>query len=109
MVSGHTNGYMGGNSVLIIGNRTGIAIEVADRTGDKAKTVYDLDAGERTVKFKVQPSTIITSANSEVQESGAKDNLKIMVTLPKGIDEYKRQDKVCSSYGIPINCTEKQK
>ena len=85
MVSGHTNGYMGGNSVLIIGNRTGIAIEVADRTEDKAKTVYDLDAGERTVKFKVQPSTIITSANSEVQESGAKDNLKIMVTLPKGL------------------------
>ena len=84
-VSGHTNGYMGGNSVLIIGNRTGVAIEVADKTGDKAKTVYDLDAGERIVKFKVQPSTIITSANFEVQESGAKDNLKIMVTLPKGL------------------------
>lgn len=85
MVSGHWNGYQGGNSLLIIGNKTRIGVEVADKTGNKPKSVYDLDAGERTAKFTVQPATIITSANSEIQSSGAKDNLKIEVTLPKGL------------------------
>lgn len=85
MVSGHWNGYQGGNSLLIIGNKTRIGVEVADKTGNKPKSVYDLDAGERTARFTVQPATIITSANSEVQSSGAKDNLRIEVTLPKGL------------------------
>lgn len=85
MVSGHRNGYQGGNSLLIIGNRTSIGIEVADMTGEKPKSVYDLDAGERTATFTVKPATIITSANSEVQTSDAKDNLKITVTLPNGL------------------------
>lgn len=85
MVSGHINSYQGGNSILIIGNKTAVGIKVADMTGDKSKSVYDLDAGERTAKFTVQPSTIITSRNSEVQTSDAKDNLKVSVTLPKGL------------------------
>lgn len=85
MVAGHTNSYVGGNSILIIGNKTAVGIKVADMTGDKSKSVYDLDAGERTAKFSVQPSTIITSLNSEVQTSDAKDNLRVSVVLPKGL------------------------
>lgn len=85
MVSGHINSYQGGNSILIIGNKTAVGIKVADMTGDKSKSVYDLDAGERTAKFTVQPSTIITSRNSEVQTSDAKDNCKVSITLPKGL------------------------
>lgn len=85
MVSGHTNSYQGGNSLLIIGNKTSVSIEVADRSGDKAKNVYDLDAGERTAKFTVQPATFITSENSEVQTADIKDNLQVTVTLPNGL------------------------
>lgn len=85
MVAGHTNSYQGGNSILIIGNKAAVGIKVADMTGDKSKSVYDLDAGERTAKFSVQPSTIITSLNSEVWTSDARDNLKVSVILPKGL------------------------
>ena len=81
---GH-NGYNLGNSLLIIGNITKISIKNADKTGDMDKTVYDLDAGERTARFSIQPTTIVASENAEVQESQAKDTLTVTAILPKGL------------------------
>ena len=85
MVSGHTNSYLGGNSILIIGNKANVGLKTADMSGNKPKSVYDLDAGERTAKFTVSPSTIITTTNSEIMSSDAKDDLTVTVTLPKGL------------------------
>lgn len=85
MVSGHTNSYLGGNSILIIGNKVNVGLKSADISGNKPKSVYDLDAGERTAKFTVSPSTIITTANAEIMSSDAKDDLTVTVTLPKGL------------------------
>ncbi len=62
----------------------GVTIKNADKTGNDEKTVYDLDMGERTAKFKLQPSTIKTNLKMpEVQELTDDDNLKITVKLPK--------------------------
>lgn len=85
MVGGHTNGYQGGNSLLIISNKVGVDITVADRTGEDIKSVYDLDAGERTASFSVQPSLIIDSANDDIYDSDAMDTLHVTITLPDGL------------------------
>lgn len=102
MVAGHTNGYTGGNSILIIGNKANVGIKVADMTGDKSKSVYDLDAGERTAKFTVSPSTVITTANAEIQSSDAKDDLTVKVVLPKGL-HYNQNGVTLTPESVEVN------
>lgn len=102
MVAGHTNSYIGGNSILIIGNKANVGIKVADMTGDKSKSVYDLDAGERTAKFTVSPSTVITTANAEIQSSDAKDDLTVKVVLPKGL-HYNQNGVTLTPESVEVN------
>lgn len=80
IVSGHTNGYLAGNSLLITGDQTGIAIAPAD-----GKSYYDVDNGERTTTFKLTPFLKVTSANSSTTDSEQYDNVYITTTLPKDL------------------------
>ncbi|MCD8129663.1 MAG: Cna B-type domain-containing protein [Lachnospiraceae bacterium] len=89
IVSGHSGGYVYGNSCLIIGCKTGVTIQVADETatasGTTAKSVYDLDAGERTVTYVIHPSVSVVSANSEVESSGDTTDVTVTAELPDGL------------------------
>lgn len=80
IVSGHTNGYLAGNSLLITGDQAGIAIAPAD-----GKSYYDVDNGERTTTFKLTPFLKVTSANSSTTDSEQYDNVYITTTLPKDL------------------------
>lgn len=79
---GHTGGYQMGNSLLIVGDKVGVSISGADISGDTIKHVYDLDAGERTALFKVQPTCELFSENEGSEVEGMKDTLRVEVTLP---------------------------
>jgi uncharacterized repeat protein (TIGR01451 family) len=86
MVGGHTNGYQGGNSLLVIGDKTSVGIKVADKSSSgQVKSVYDLDLGERTATFTVSPICSIASSNSEVSTTSLTDNVTVKVVLPKGL------------------------
>lgn len=80
IVSGHTNGYLAGNSLLITGDQAQISITPAE-----GKSFYDVDNGERTVTYKMTPSLKITSANSSTTDSEQYDNVYITATLPKDL------------------------
>lgn len=84
---GHKGGPQWGDSCLIVTARNRINIEVADKTTDNmTKSVYDLDAGERKVQFKITPAIDLASANQSVPTSSAiKGTAKITVTLPKDL------------------------
>ena len=71
-----------GNSLLIVSDQVGVSIAVADQANGANKSVYDLDAGERTASFTVQPTCSILSANEGSHVNGIKDDLTISVTLP---------------------------
>lgn len=79
---GHTGGYQMGNSLLIVGDRVGVSISGADMSGDTIKHVYDLDAGERTASFKVQPTCQLFSENEGSEVDGMKDTLRVEVLIP---------------------------
>lgn len=90
VVAGHTGGYIAGNSCLIIGCKTGVSIKVADTTTTTAgvttaKSVYDLDIGERTVTYVVHPTVSVVSANSEVSSSTETTDVTVWVTLPTAL------------------------
>lgn len=80
IVSGHTNGYLAGNSLLITGDQTQISISTAN-----GKEFYDVDNGERVATFKLTPSLKVTSANSSTTDSEQYDNVYITTTLPKDL------------------------
>lgn len=80
IVSGHTNGYLAGNSLLITGDKASVTIAPAD-----GKSYYDVDNGERTTTFKLTPSLKVTSANSSTTDSEQYDNVYITATLPKDL------------------------
>ncbi|MCC8102237.1 MAG: Cna B-type domain-containing protein [Clostridiales bacterium] len=89
IVSGHSGGYIYGNSCLIIGCKTGVSIKVADTTttagGTTTKSVYDLDAGERTVTYVIHPSVSVVSANTEVESSTDTTDVTITAILPSDL------------------------
>ena len=85
LVSGHTNGYQGGNSLLIISNKVGVSIQNGDTTESGKKTVYDLDAGERTASFVVTPTMVLDTANTDVSTSDIRDTVTVKVTLPDSL------------------------
>lgn len=81
---GH-NGYNYGNSLLIIGNNVGVTITGADKENGSTKTVYDLDAGERTATFNINPTLKVDSANSGITSTDMTDNVTVTAKLPKGL------------------------
>lgn len=84
IVSGHTGGYLAGNSLLITGDIAQISIAPKDN-----KVFYDMDNGERTVTYKMNPVLNFSSANRESQTTDFKDNVYITATLPKDL-HYKQ-------------------
>ncbi len=80
IAGGHTGGYSAGNSLLIIGDKTEVKIDV-----DNKKVSYDMDLGERTVTYNVKPSLKVASNNSEITGSDQTDNVYINVKLPKDL------------------------
>ena len=91
VMSGH-NGYHNGNSLLVIGYKTGVKIDINDKTENTSgvvtqKSVYDLDNGERTVSYKISPSlkTDSTSNNSSITRPDYYTDLTVKVDIPKGL------------------------
>ena len=84
IAGGHTNGIRGGDSLLIVPAENRVDITVADKTSDgESKSVYDLDADERTAMFTVKPS-IVWKSNGYIDD--AKDGTAdVYVTIPKGL------------------------
>ena len=83
IVSGHTNSYIGGNSLLIISDKTSVSVKPNDKSGNNPKTVYDMDAGERTASFRITPTITTNTANTEINSSEIKDGVTITAVLPK--------------------------
>ncbi len=76
----------GGDSLLIVTSKNRVNIEVNDIKEDKTKKeIYDLDAGERTVMFKVSPAIDLISENQSTISTGNKGTAQITVTLPVGL------------------------
>lgn len=85
LTGGHSGGVRYGDSLLIVGAKNGINITVADRSGDEAKTTYDLDANERTARFHVQPTLALAAGSTEIQTGDLVTDLHVTVTLPVGL------------------------
>lgn len=86
LVGGHSGGVRYGDSCLVIGAQNSIGINVADKsTLGSQKSIYDLDAGERTVKYSVTPAIAMASANSSALGTGATGDATVTVTLPNGV------------------------
>lgn len=91
VMSGH-NGYWEGNSLLVIGYKAGVKIDISDKTENASgivtqKSVYDLDNGERTVSYKVSPSLKMDSANNDsaIAKPDYYADLTVKVDIPKGL------------------------
>lgn len=91
VMSGH-NGYWEGNSLLVIGYKAGVKIDISDKTENASgivtqKSVYDLDNGERTVSYKVSPSLKTDSANKDtaIAKPDYYADLTVKVDIPKGL------------------------
>lgn len=91
VMSGH-NGYNNGNSLLVIGYKSGVKIDISDKTENASgivtqKSVYDLDNGERTVSYKVSPSLKMDSANNDsaIAKPDYYADLTVKVDIPKGL------------------------
>lgn len=91
VMSGH-NGYHNGNSLLVIGYKAGVKIDINDKTENASgvvtqKSVYDLDNGERTVSYKVSPSLKRDSANNDslIANPDYYTDLTVKVDIPKGL------------------------
>lgn len=91
VMSGH-NGYSNGNSLLVIGYKSGVKIDISDKTENASgvvtqKSVYDLDNGERTVSYKVSPSLKMDSANKDtaIAKPDYYADLTVKVDIPKGL------------------------
>ncbi|MDQ0360776.1 DUF7927 domain-containing protein [Breznakia pachnodae] len=81
IVSGsHSGSYNAGQSLLIIGNNAKITKGVAQHVSGKAKSLFDLDAGEREVDYVLQPS--LELANGEKPSSEILDQVTVVDTLP---------------------------
>lgn len=85
-VGGHNGGNVSGNSVLILGDKASVTINVAD-TDDfgAAKKVYDLDAGERDVTISATPALASYAAGGETGDKNLTDDVTMTVTIPKGL------------------------
>lgn len=88
---GH-NGYNEGNSLLVIGYKAGVKIDISNKTENASgvvtqKSVYDLDNGERTVSYKVSPSLKTDSANNDtaIAKPDYYADLTVKVDIPKGL------------------------
>lgn len=91
VMSGH-NGYNNGNSLLVIGYKAGVKIDITDKTENASgavtqKSVYDLDNGERTVSYRVSPSLKTDSANNDaaIAKPDYYTDLTVKVDIPKGL------------------------
>lgn len=91
VMSGH-NGYTNGNSLLVIGYKAGVKIDIDDKTENASgavtqKSIYDLDNGERTVSYKVSPSLKTDSANNDtaIAKPDYYTDLTVKVDIPKGL------------------------
>lgn len=91
VMSGH-NGYWEGNSLLVIGYKAGVKIDISDKTENASgivtqKSVYDLDNGERTVSYKVSPSLKMDSANKDtaIAKPDYYADLTVKMDIPKGL------------------------
>lgn len=93
VMHGHTGGYNNGNSLLILGYKAGVNLEIADKTqtsngSSVPKTVYDLDNGERTVTYKITPSLTSDSSGNNQEGSDASEyytELTVTATVPVGL------------------------
>lgn len=79
---GHTGGVRYGDSLLIVGAKTGIKISVSDKSGSATKSIYDLDAAERTVNYTIKSSLSAYSQNGEVSGTGQISDVVVTATLP---------------------------
>lgn len=83
MIAGtHAGGHTAGNTILAVGYKMKVTKEVADKdVSGKIKTVYDMDANERVVNFKITPYTL-TDSTSGTQR---KTTVYLTDTLPKNL------------------------
>lgn len=80
----HINGLYGGNSLLILGEKASVELNIRDTGSDgSAKRIYDMDAGERTVNYSIQPYIEVEgSATSGSGTATGKTTATVKVILP---------------------------
>lgn len=88
IISGtHVTGFYGGTSLLICGETATVDISIADTgSNGEAKAIYDMDAGERTVTYSVQPYIEVDGNSSTGSEATAgTTTATVTVTLPSDL------------------------
>ncbi|MCD7750500.1 MAG: Cna B-type domain-containing protein [Lachnospiraceae bacterium] len=88
IISGtHVTGFYGGTSLLICGETATVDISIADTgSNGQAKAVYDMDAGERTVSYSIQPYIEVDGNSSTGSEATAgTTTATVTVTLPSDL------------------------
>ena len=82
MTGGHTNGYLYGQSLLIIGYDSRVEKFILDNDNDKSsKTAFDMDMNERTVKYGIygRTTTIVPTTGN------LRTTIYIEDTIPEGL------------------------
>ncbi|MCD7766761.1 MAG: Cna B-type domain-containing protein, partial [Lachnospiraceae bacterium] len=88
IISGtHRSGPYAGTSLLICGEKATVDISIADTgSNGEEKAVYDMDAGERTVTYSVQPYLEVQGNSSTGSEAtSGKSTAVVKVTLPEDL------------------------
>ncbi|MCD8397586.1 MAG: Cna B-type domain-containing protein [Lachnospiraceae bacterium] len=89
LVSGtHVTGFFAGTSLLVCGEKATVDISITDTgSNGSAKAVYDMDAGERTVNYSVQPYLEVEGNSSTSSEAtSGKTTAVVTVSLPDGLN-----------------------
>lgn len=79
---GHNTNYNLGDSLLILGETTGVKIEVAQRASGTPREIFDMDYQQRTVDYVVTPSV---TRGVEAMTDDSPTDVTLTVTLPKDL------------------------
>lgn len=81
------SGILSGESLLIVGAKAMVELEVADRDSGSTipKSVYDLDHGQRQVTYSVQPILSLDAVNQSVVDASEPTMVSVSVTLPSDL------------------------
>lgn len=82
----HSPGWNAGNSLLVVGEKASIDINIADTNKDGSiKTSYDMDNYERTVNYEIQPYVDIDGNSSNIENNENYTTVTIYSYLPKDL------------------------
>ncbi|MCD8035846.1 MAG: LPXTG cell wall anchor domain-containing protein [Clostridiales bacterium] len=94
-----TEGYLWGDSCLVVGYTTGVTLSVAQiSTSGSTKAVYDLDTGQRIVDYQLQAYYNRNAGTGTSGGNELKTNVTMTVTLPAGLTYLEGSSYIGGTY-----------